>query len=253
MEKTVKLASPLVFLVVSIWLFVEAGFFSTPANDSMTDSLVAKTNRLEEILTMGTLPSVQALTDLQERREALLAQKADFGTIAREPSHETLQSILKEWGYRPEDPMSRALHQFEEQLLSRLEADFQGSPPDARPQWQGAVRAFVNDLARKAAESDLYMSLTLEIAESSSPGDADHPRTLPVFTVAFSFISGIAEAVQFIESWTLDAPPGVFVKPGQIGFQRVEPDLWGSSLRYFSGPPVRTDLSCTAVLNLENP
>ena len=60
-------------------------------------------------------------------------------------------------------------------------------------------------------------------------------------------------AYRFIERWILDAPAGVFIKPENMAFQRVDPNLWGSSLKYYSGPPVRVDLDISVLINIDNP
>jgi hypothetical protein len=253
MERKIKLASPFVFLLLSVWLFVEAGFFSTPANDLMAESLDATTARLGESLSRGKLPSIQTLERQRARRELLLGVKSEYGAVPQEPPGETLESILKEWGYRQEDPLAAALSRLEDRIMRNLGGAAAGRSGGDATRVRNAVQTFVNNMARKAAEADLFTSLTLDVVEESSPFVTDQPSELPVVTLAFSFISGVAEAVQFIESWVLDSPPGILVTPGQISFMRVEPDLWGSSLKYFSGPPVRTDLTFTVILNLENP
>jgi hypothetical protein len=251
MERMIRIASPFLFLAISVWLFVDTGFFATPGNDTLSDLLSVTTRGLEAALERGALPSVQAREALQEREAALAEIKQGIGTAGSGSGgpgsgDETLESVLKEWGYQAEDPIALALKTLESQLR-RMKG----------PAWSGdrsvEVRTFVNDLARKMGDADLFTSLTLAVVPDSAPNRAPLPGSLVGFRLEFSFISGVDEAVQFLEDWALDTPPGIFVTPEKIMLRRIEPNLWGSSLRYYSGPPIRADLTVAVLFNVTSP
>jgi hypothetical protein len=238
MEKLIKIAAPFIFFVAAVCLFADTGFFVTPANDSINDRLQRSTERIVTSLEEGILPSARSVEELHAESAVLRAAQEGFGLIAPPPPAETLQAILKEWGYQEDDQIAKAVTRFESRLLEQLGAD-----------GRDEIGVFVNDFARKAGGADLFTSVELE-AEAVGATDPDAPPgDGPAFRVVFSFISGVAEAAQFVETWALDPPPGIVMRPEKIAFKRIAPDIWGSSLRYYSGPPVRTDVTCLVSIN----
>ena len=247
MERTVKVGSPIVFIVASVWLFVESGFFHIPANDALIESLTATIERQEESIALGTLPSLQSLDRLRKKRTALLGLRKEFGAVAEKASSDdNLAAILKEWGYEPDDPPTIAIKELEKQILQQI-------GPSKRKEKTEAVKIFLCDMARKSGDADLFTILSLTALRERQTRREAPMGTLLAFTLEFSFVSGVSETVRFIERWILDAPAGVFIKPENMTFQRVDPNLWGTSLKYYSGPPVRVDLDISVLINIDNP
>jgi len=238
MEKLIRTASPFIFFVAAVCLFVDTGFFATPANDSINDRLQRSTERLVASLEEGNLPSKQSVDALHRESALLRAAQKDFGLIIPPAATETLQAVLKEWGYQEDDQIAKAVSRLESKLLELIGADRKDE-----------IKVFVNNFARKSGGADLFTSLELEV-EAVGPTDPNAPPgDGPAFRIAFSFISGVAEAAQFVETWALDPPPGIVMRPETIAFKRIAPDIWGASLRYYSGPPVRTDISFLVTIN----
>jgi len=247
MERVIKVGSPILFIAASVWLFVESGFFHIPDNDALLDALTATIERQEESIELGALPSFQSLERLRKKRTALLGLRQEFVAVAQQASSdEDLDSVLKEWGYEPEDPPTIAIKELEKQILRQI-------GPSKRKEKTEAVRIFLCDTARKAGDADLFTILTLTALRDQTARRAAPLGTLLAFKIEFSFVAGVSETVRFIERWILDAPAGVFIKPENMAFQRVDPNLWGSSLKYYSGPPVRVDLDISVLINIDNP
>lgn len=247
LERVVKVGSPIVFIAASVWLFLESGFFHIPANDALIETLTATIERQEESITLGTFPSLQSLESLRKKRTALLGLRQKFGAVAeRASSDDDLDAILKEWGYESDDPPTLAIKGLETQILEQI-------GPSKRKEKTEAVKIFLCDMARKSGDADLFTILALTAARARQARREAPMGTLLAFSIEFSFVSGVSETVRFIERWILDAPAGVFIKPENMAFQRVDPNLWGTSLKYCSGPPVRVDLDISVLINIDNP
>ncbi len=246
-ERVVKVGSPILFIVASVWLFVESGFVHIPGNNALIDTLTATVERQEESIELGMLPSLQSVEGLRKKRTALLELRQEYGAVAKVSSAEDdLDTILKEWGYEPNDPPPIALNGLEQQILKQI-------GPKKRKQKTEAVKIFLCDMAHKVGDADIFTILSLNAVRAKKVQREAPMGTLLDFEIEISFVSGVSETVRFIERWILDAPAGIFIKPENMAFQRVDPNLWGTSLKYYSGPPVRVDLDISVLINIDNP
>lgn len=241
MNEKFKIAVPVVFTLASVCLFLEAGLVSTPANDALADRLQATAQRLEDSIAKGTLPSEQALEALRARRDAMVRARAEYGALDPRDTGDDLPALLREWGYQPDDPVALSLKELQSELAGLL-----------GPERKSEADAFVGDMVRKIGQADLFTSLTLGVSRDLSPAGTGPPGSLHPFRVVFSFVSGVGEAAEFIETWALEAPDGILLRPEKISLKRIEPDLWGSSLKFYSSPPIRVDLSYLILLNVGN-
>lgn len=247
LERMVKVGSPIVFIVASVWLFVESGFIHIPENDALAETLTATVMRQDESIELGTLPSLRSLEMLRRKRAALLDLRQKFGAVAkRESGDEDVDAILKEWGYEPNDPPTVSIKSLESQILKKIGAS-------KRQEKIEAVTTFLCHMARASGDADLFTILALNAVGDPHAQREAPMGTLLAFGIEFSFVAGVSETVRFIERWILDAPPGIFIKPENMAFQRVDPNLWGTSLKYYAGPPVRVDLDITVLINIDNP
>ena len=233
--KTLRAAAPFVFLLAGALFFLRVGLIVIPSNDSLAERVEAEIARLDDSLKDGTLPSTAAVEALGKERVRLAEALKALGATAPSSPEESLASVIEEWGYRPGDPMAAGLKKLAAGLAAKL-----------GPANRAMVALLVNNLARRAGEADLFSILSFRFDTILSPSEEAPPCGGPALRIHFSFISGVDEAVRFVEALAFKPPSGLFLKPEKIIFARIDPDIWGASLKHFTGPPVRVDLAYVA-------
>jgi|GEM_PF-2849440 len=229
----------LLLLLLSTGLLIETCFVSWPANEELESNLAKAMTELNLAREADSLPSQKKMALLTLRQDALIEVEADFGIIEPPSKEVTLQSVLAEGGYKPGDSVVIALEGLRDALERRL-----GSSR------REIVAAFIVDLAQEMKDADLFTCLSLDLVPEAEAERPDDRGGIVAFTLDHSFVAGVADAVQFLERWILDPPAGLFINPITIQLQRIGPDLWGTSSRFYSGPPVRTDLAVSVLINV---
>ncbi len=236
--RIIRIAAPFVFILVGVLLFLQIAQPALTRNRQATKSLSERIEQLSSDLDREAPPSRQAVEKLRMRLDLLRKKSRESGTIVPEPANENLQTILKEWGYTPKDPIVQSLIAIENDLTLNLSS-----------RYREGIRTFVNNMARMIGDAGIVTSLTMTVETGRRTRTRHGEEGLSLFLLNFSFISGITEAILFSENWICNRAPGVLIKPEKMSFMRIEPDLWGTQLNDYSSPPIRTDLVLSVSFN----
>lgn len=237
MTTFLKMAVPPFLLVAGVLLYLLQASPHASENDEAVVEISRDVDRFEKAVHENKFPSRLTLESLQMKRQSLEKSIKEYGTLAPDAPNETSRTILREWGYASDSPVSAEI----EEIQTGLGAIFGQEHAEG-------IRKFVNHTARNIGHSELTNCLDMVVSPALNRPDSPGHGRLPVFSIRFSFIAGITEAVEFVENWILTAPPGVVIRPVKTVFQRQGPDHWGEGLDTYSGPPIRVDLDLSVTL-----
>ena len=241
-KRVLKMILPVVLLLAAGGIYLGEVKPAVRINEEHGASLAARIATFESLLNdRGFYPSPELIDDLVRLEQE--TESAMRGLLAPAPGAEEMEKelkyILMQWGYPLSNPVYLDTERFRVDVERAMGAELERS----------ATR-LARTLALSFAKAGIGRFEKLEVVETGE-GTAAGDGPLRGFDVEIVINAGITEALQFVEDWILASGGGLLVRPGKIALKPLDPGQWLENIKYYSGPPVRLELTARVLFIID--
>jgi len=245
--RLIKFLIPIILLVMSVALYFGHSRPLCALNEEKENKLIEKTSSLISFIEEKDFyPTEKALEKLVLSEQEMKSVLSKLMTARRKDDGDAqewndINSIFREWGYRSEGPIFKAVSVFSNELGAALGPDLNGKT-------QSITKSIAFSICRAGLEEIERLAFTPIMDKAFN---IKNGTLLGAFEVNVIFSSGLTEAVQFMEHWMFTSGPGFLIQPLSLSVERLDPGSWLGDLRRYSGPPVRIDLKTRILFTID--
>jgi hypothetical protein len=241
-KRSLKMILPVVLLLAAAGIYLGEVKPAVRVNEQHGASLAGRIAVFESLLNgQGFYPSPELIDELVRLEQETGSEMR--GLLAPAPEAEEMEKelkyILMQWGYALSNPVYLDTERFRVDAERAMGAEREES----------ATR-LARMLALSFAKAGIGRFEKLEVVETDQdPLAGSGP--LRGFGVEIVINAGITEALQFVEDWILSSGGGLLVRPDKIVLKPLDPGQWLEDIKYYSGPPVRLELTATVLFIID--